>query len=147
MNTGQHCRAILKLTNNKNMHVINVNFSQQDRTSLRLTNNININVLHAHVYNVNMRQPNKDFLRLTNTLNMNVLNIPLHKGNIKSSLSITVADIKYLSCPKISVNMKLYLCNLRLILVKLGGHCSPVCTCLPLLLVGGYMFLVEVWRV
>ena len=62
------------------MHVINVNFSQQDRTSLRLTNNININVLHANVYNVNMMQPNKGFLRLTNTVNMNVLNIPLHNG-------------------------------------------------------------------
>ena len=137
MNTGQHCRAILKLTNKTNIHVSNVNFRQQDRTSLRLTNNINIQVLNAHVSNVNMRQQHKDFLRLTNNLNMKVLNIPVPNVNIKASVAVTVADIKYLSCPKRSGNMKLYFCHLRLILGKIGGPCSPVCTCLPLLLVGG----------
>jgi hypothetical protein len=137
VNTGQHCRAILKLMNKTNIHVSNVNFRQQDRTSLRLTHNINIQVLNAHVSNVNIRQQHKDFLRLTNNLNMKVLNIPVPNVNIKASVAVTVADIKYLSCPKRSGNMKLYFCHLRLILGKIGGPCSPVCTCLPLLLVGG----------
>ena len=101
MNTGQHCRAILKLTNKTNIHVNNVNFRQQDRTSLRLTHNINIQVLNAHVSNVNIRQQNKDFLRLTNNLNMKVLNIPVPNVNIKASVAVTVADIKYLSCPEV----------------------------------------------
>jgi len=60
VNTKQHYRSILKVTNNPNMnvlniHVSNVNIRQHDRTSLRLTNNLNMKVLNIPVPNVNIR--------------------------------------------------------------------------------------------
>ena len=88
VNTRQHYKAILNLTDNTNMKVLNVNVTnvnirQHDRTSLRLTNNINMKVLNVHVTNVNIREQHRDFLRLTNNLNMKVLNIHVPNVNIR----------------------------------------------------------------
>ena len=103
MNTGQQYRAILKLTNNPNMNLLNIYVSnvniinttepaedsptiskQKERVRFQ-TNNINIKLLNVHVTSVNIRQQHKDFLRFTNNLNMKVLNIPVPNVNIKVS--------------------------------------------------------------
>ena len=72
VNTVQHCRAFLKLTNNQNMkmlylymHVTNVNIRQHDRTSFRITNNLNTEVFNINVTSVNIRQQHRDFLKIT----------------------------------------------------------------------------------